>query len=100
MAVILPGLGADEAKAVAERLRGLIEDAEFRSADSTKRIPITVSLGVAEFEQDKSPDELIARADAALYSSKKNGRNRTTVYHTKCSVRTSRTAITARHKAS
>jgi len=37
---------------------------------------ITVSLGVASFRAGESPDVFVARADEALYASKKQGRNR------------------------
>jgi diguanylate cyclase (GGDEF)-like protein len=45
-----------------------------------KKIPVTISIGVAalaggNFEQDK---QLIAQADACLYQSKEGGRNRVT----------------------
>lgn len=45
---------------------------------------ITISLGVSSYQKDdKFPKDVIKRADAALYESKLNGRNRTTIYKKK-----------------
>ena len=40
-----------------------------------KEIPVTVSIGVAEYEARLSLQELIGRADKALYTAKESGRN-------------------------
>jgi diguanylate cyclase (GGDEF)-like protein len=71
-AVILPHATADVAVAAAERLRAIIE------ADDDDP-PVTVSIGVSAFPtHGRDADSLIAEADAALYRSKKDGRNRVT----------------------
>jgi len=72
---ILPGMKADDALEFAERLRLLIAETEVDS------LHVTVSLGVATFPGLNlgKPEELIEAADAALYRSKENGRNQTTV---------------------
>ena len=44
-------------------------------------MPVTVSAGVAQFELAvRGPEELIQRADEALYNSKEKGRNRVTAW--------------------
>jgi two-component system, cell cycle response regulator len=71
-AVILPGVGLGEAAKVAERLRKLIMTANTV-------VPVTASFGVAAFPaQAADPDALVSAADAALYSSKRGGRNKVT----------------------
>ncbi len=72
-AAILPG-NAAEAGLVAERLR-----AAFQAAGVTisgHEIGATVSIGVASTIAPGAIDSLLARADAALYRAKHNGRNR------------------------
>lgn len=73
-AIILPQTGIDEACVVAERIRKHVETRFKREHQ------ITVSLGVALCPKDgKTGEELVGAADEALYKSKRNGRNRTTM---------------------
>ncbi|MBN1297787.1 GGDEF domain-containing protein [bacterium] len=59
----------------AERIRKTCEKTQLKVNDNL--LSITISLGVASYPvHAQSPAELIAVADAALYSAKKNGRNR------------------------
>jgi len=70
-------IGTDKKGAIqtAERLRKAIESYEFR-ADG-KKIRVTSSIGVASAPPDASTKEdLIERADRALYKAKSDGRNR------------------------
>lgn len=41
-----------------------------------KTLSVTVSMGTTVFSPSDTPDELIARADKALYNAKRNGKNR------------------------
>ena len=71
--IILPEARLDDAYKVAERIRKTIE-----SKTSSRAMPITASLGVANWPNDGvMKEEIIGRADAALYQSKQTGRNRT-----------------------
>lgn len=45
-------------------------------ADLPLGFPVTVSIGVAQHQADESTEQTLARADAALYRAKGNGRNR------------------------
>jgi len=71
-AIILPGFKKEEAYNAAERLRAAVEKSANR---------LTISLGIAAFPQDaKSKNELIAKADSALYEAKRSGKNKTCLY--------------------
>jgi two-component system cell cycle response regulator len=73
--VIMPETQMASAKHVAERLRACIEAEPF-PIDSQTRIPVTASVGVAMLERDSdTPQSVFKRADTALYSAKRNGRN-------------------------
>ncbi len=74
--VLIPEAGLDKATATAERLRQIVSDMTVSTAEAD--INVTISLGVAELrdEEGETFDRLLARADAALYRAKSNGRNR------------------------
>ncbi len=65
----------ENAKLLAERMRGLIEKETILIGDHMK-ISITVSIGVAQYDPAESYEYMIFRADQALYQAKQNGRNR------------------------
>lgn len=70
--VVLPETRLYGAQVVAENIRRRIETALF----SRERVPVTVSLGVAEFPlHANTPDGLLRKADKALYDAKAAGRN-------------------------
>lgn len=72
--IILPASDLMGAKVAAEKARLAIESTKFEFEGTV--IPVTISLGVAQLlVGQESSKETIARADAALYSSKQNGRN-------------------------
>ncbi|MCX7806507.1 MAG: GGDEF domain-containing protein [Planctomycetota bacterium] len=80
LAVALPNTTVARAAQAAERIRAAIAAEEFFAGDGT-RVPVTISIGVADIAPDiRTPEALIARADAALYASKRGGRNRVTVW--------------------
>jgi diguanylate cyclase (GGDEF)-like protein len=77
--IIMLNSKSNEAYARVEALRINIEQMDFEY--NGQKIPVTVSLGIAELENHcQSLDDLINCADDALYKSKNNGRNRTTIY--------------------
>ena len=60
----LAGAAAEEATAIVERLRAATPQGQ------------TVSAGLAAWNHSESADDLIGRADAALYRAKEEGRDR------------------------
>jgi len=78
--IVMLNSKSKEAYATAEAFRSRIEQINF--AHNGQRVPVTVSLGIAELENHQSLRELVGCADDALYQSKHNGRNRTTIYRT------------------
>jgi diguanylate cyclase (GGDEF)-like protein len=81
-AVLLPttdiGDGNDGgAAALAERLRSLIAATPFVVEGSSEPVHIAVSVGVAAYpDSATNMDELVAKADAALYEAKRAGKDR------------------------
>ncbi|MBX7164701.1 MAG: GGDEF domain-containing protein [Pirellulales bacterium] len=63
----------------ADRIRQAIEAMEIEFAE--KRLKVTISCGLAETAGDESTQNLISRADKALYAAKQNGRNRVYCEH-------------------
>lgn len=73
--VLLPGISSDGAMIAAERIRSAIEKTEIDTIGH-----ITGSLGVATyFEHTDNVEELLELTDQAMYTSKREGRNRVTL---------------------
>lgn len=80
LAVILPETGEEGAAMVAERIRERVAGAGI-VAPSGEAIQVTVSIGVAGFPLAAADAAaLIGVADTALYSAKRDGRNRVSRY--------------------
>jgi diguanylate cyclase (GGDEF)-like protein len=72
--VLLPEAGRIGAVALAEKLRRMIEAEHIEHKGAV--IPVTVSLGVAEFDAAlESAEALFKLADDKLYEAKRSGRN-------------------------
>ncbi len=75
-AMILRNTAPDAAFILAERVRRLVEKLEI--VHNGRRIPVTLSLGIAMASSDRqTPAALIEAADGMLYEAKSSGRNRT-----------------------
>lgn len=75
--VIMPGTPGDMACSAAERIRRSVAGEMFQIDEANVSLSITVSAGVATEEVgSKSSDDLLKRADDALYKAKNAGRNR------------------------
>lgn len=72
-ALMLPDTPIGKAMEVLERIRGDLRDQVDAHAG---RIPVSISVGIAEADSDTdTTDELLRRADAALYRAKADGRD-------------------------
>jgi len=74
--VLMPNCTAEDAGVRAEEIRRRVRSQSVRFG--REQIDITVSLGVAQYREGESLSELVGRADAALYRSKRAGRDRVT----------------------
>ncbi|MBN9555376.1 MAG: PleD family two-component system response regulator [Alphaproteobacteria bacterium] len=75
--VVMPDTDVDFAYSVSERLRHSIETTPFRISRAPNALNLTISIGIAGLEgAHDSADALLHRADQALYSAKKTGRNK------------------------
>ncbi|WP_188310330.1 GGDEF domain-containing protein [Arenimonas fontis] len=75
--ILLQDVDADAAWRAAEKLRVRIGGELF--VTSAGELPVTVSLGVALSRGAPRPEDVVNRADEALYEAKRGGRNRTAV---------------------
>jgi two-component system cell cycle response regulator len=75
--VVMPETEPGVAAVVAERLRQVVADEPFLIAQGSRRIDLTLSIGIATLaESGEAVAAVIKRADQALYRAKSNGRNR------------------------
>jgi diguanylate cyclase (GGDEF)-like protein len=75
--VILPETVGAEAETVAQRLRITVENENF-APETIQVVPITISVGVTEYNPKEDIATFIQRADQAMYMSKQEGRNKVT----------------------
>lgn len=76
-AAVLPGANLDAAFRIAERMRVAVASRSItRRKEGEVLSDITLSLGVARFRPGESVEDLIRRADEALYIAKRASRNR------------------------
>ncbi len=73
---VMPGAGEADLKAVGERMRQIVESTVI--VDASVEIRVTISLGGVSFPRADVADldDLIRRADGAMYAAKQSGRNR------------------------
>jgi two-component system cell cycle response regulator len=72
--VLLPETPLAGATALAENLRARVASHSF--VFQGERIPVTISIGAALLQEDRTAADLIQRADEKLYEAKRGGRNR------------------------
>ena len=73
--IVLPNTSSEKALHAIERIRVLVEDCHW--SISAENVPVTISAGVTtmEIQEQLGPEELVKRADTALYYAKQHGRN-------------------------
>jgi diguanylate cyclase (GGDEF)-like protein len=82
--IILPGISKRGMKTLGERIRKRIEKNPFYKEQVQPSGKLTVSLGGATFPDDgKDFDEMLMRADEALYLAKSMGRNQLRIFNNK-----------------
>ncbi len=75
--ILLPMTSSEEALEVCEKVRIDIERQKMLGSD----FPLTMSFGISSYpDHGTSEEELLEKADQALYFSKNNGRNKTTLW--------------------
>lgn len=72
--VIMPETDLASAFAAMEKVRQAVSDCPFNF--NQKRLPVTISAGLASFQEGDEIDQCFDRADKALYRAKEAGRNR------------------------
>jgi len=76
MCAFMPGLDADQALVVAERLRTIVSGLSVWCDDKLLRVTVSVGVSVAGARAVSTVSGLIEAADGALYEAKRDGRNR------------------------
>jgi two-component system cell cycle response regulator len=75
--VVMPDTDVEFAATVAERLRRSVETTPFSISRAPNQLNVTISIGIAASEgRDDNAQQLLHRADQALYRAKREGRNR------------------------
>lgn len=85
IAVILPRTEMVNAYNVGERIRGAISELRITTdGDPPQALRVTASFGIASYPESKARDgeDLVRRADRALYRAKKTGKNRVELFWT------------------
>jgi diguanylate cyclase (GGDEF)-like protein len=78
-AVILPNTPLDDAIIVSERMVNVV--ARSGIAWQKAQIPLSVSVGVGQYDADTNPEDITSRSDQALYDAKQAGKNTVRVFH-------------------
>lgn len=79
--IILPGISAESAACVADRILNRVATSQYQAVSGR----VTASIGIAAYPHHSAArEDLIHKADAALYSSKERGKNTYTLYTPVC----------------
>jgi len=75
--LVMKGCDLAEGQRIAEALRQKVEAMDF--VLNSLSIPVTISIGVSQYDGVELPEQTVSRSDAALYLAKNAGRNRVKV---------------------
>jgi len=79
--IVLNNTNEKGAFTLAEKIRKLLKEKPFTHPKKELTFNVSISIGIASLDiEDDELDDLIAKADEALYVSKESGRNKTTLY--------------------
>jgi diguanylate cyclase (GGDEF)-like protein len=78
-AILLPGAGPEEAESVATRLLAAVSEPVMIEAHELT-VPASIGVTVADPAEDVTVDELLRRADVAMYQAKAEGKHRLAMY--------------------
>jgi two-component system cell cycle response regulator len=74
--IVMPETRGEQAKEIAERLRGCVAEAAFQPEGLAEPLPVTISIGAAATaDPEEMAEDILNRADEALYAAKNQGRN-------------------------
>ncbi|WP_404424959.1 diguanylate cyclase [Thalassospira australica] len=85
--ICLPNADMKQCARVLERLRRVIEASPVTLNDGTM-LPVTASIGAAPMTKTRTMEQIIEKADQALYAAKEGGRNKVRVWRSPDDVRT------------
>jgi diguanylate cyclase (GGDEF)-like protein len=85
--ILLPETKLDDARMIAERLRLLIADTPIETEVGPIRTTISIGIAIKEKAATISIDQLLSRADRAMYRAKQTGRNRVIIWD-ECELQT------------
>ncbi|WP_320043616.1 GGDEF domain-containing protein [uncultured Desulfobacter sp.] len=79
--ILLPETNVEGAYAVSEKIRNILCEKEWTIKDSGKRIgQVRASMGIAQYKLGETGNEVITRADEAMYHAKNTGRDRIVIH--------------------
>jgi diguanylate cyclase (GGDEF)-like protein len=81
-AIILPNTSISDATIVAERM--VNEVARSPVTWEKEQIPLSISIGLGQYDAESNPEDITSRSDMALYMAKQAGKNRVKVFNPPC----------------
>jgi diguanylate cyclase (GGDEF)-like protein len=76
--VILPNTSLAEAVVVAERMVESVASSTLTADD--KEVPLSISVGLGQYDCHTKPEDITSRSDQALYTAKQAGKNTVKIF--------------------